>query len=273
MNQPELTQFFIPSYFRFMIDNWSELKKFIIEHGSTIKEKTQSIEGKQENSKLSSILTEAHINNTVNGPYQHFINLCLKHYSQITKVKLELNLKESDFFKRETYSVNPLKLPDSLLDKTSVAECDNVLSKMNQLTKEMIEQWRAITKESGDQTLAKLSDNLNIKFNQIEEKEFHDDEPLCDLIDRHTELNINFPKLKKGDLDITRYLKLKSTILLHSALNRSQMSNSPSDINKLLNSLSGWFKNISKQCKTLIKEQNKEFDILLKPFVPKKKNN
>jgi hypothetical protein len=265
MAKPEFVHFFIPTYVRFCINDWNNLKKLIIEHGTPIKDKTG-----QSTISDAPIPTDIHINNTLNGPFQGLMTLCLKIYSDTAKVRLELVMEDSDFFKRDHHHKNPLKIAEKMLKRMSLAESDNILTQINSLIGTIIERWREQASQWSQRILFELEKSSGYSFTDIEQQEFYHDETLADILERHQELNIQLPKLKKGEVNFAKYYQLKSTILLHSALNRHQKPNTPSDIKKIVKPLNSLFDSIAKDEEQLIASQKEELNNLARPLIYKK---
>lgn len=261
MAKPQYSQFFIPTYVRVFISDWNNLRDFIVSHGTPMKDKVN-----QTDINKDKIPSDLQLNNTMNGPYANFIASLLNHYSKIIKVRMELSLNDSDFFKREQHEQNPYNIPESVLKKISLAECDNILTQMNDLVGKLSEAWRNQATDWSNRTIDALIEHTGLHLSEIEEKEFLDDEPMSDILERFTELKIEPPKLKKGDMDFAQYLKLKCSISLHSVLHRSQQADKKTDINKLLKPLKGLLEEIHQQQQALLQAHESELMALTQPF-------
>jgi hypothetical protein len=265
MAKPDIADYFIPSYVRFFISDWSSLQSFIKAHGAPMKNKVAA--EAQENKNLC---TDLEVNNAINGPYQIFVKMCFNHYAKMIRVRMELNMVNSDFFKRDPQHTNPDNLPENLLKKMSLAECDNLISQMNDWVSTFVVQWRDAAMDWCNRIMSELQMQTGLPFSEIEEKEFMDDEPMSDILDRHTELKIDLPKLKKGEVNFAKYFTLKSTIALHSILNRQHQPHAAADIKKLLKPLKDSLASITREEEQLITAQRAEIQNLVQPFEYKK---
>ncbi|MDF1653736.1 MAG: hypothetical protein P1U34_01380 [Coxiellaceae bacterium] len=260
------TSYFIPTYTRVMISDWSNIARFIIEHARLMKDKVNPDENQQNH-----VPSETQVNDALNGPFNGFIHECISAFAKIARVRIEHTRKDSDFFISEATENNPSDIPERLLKQTSSAECDNLTKQLNDHVAGLVQQWRDAANHWVTQVQQQLM-SQDLPLSEIEITELKDDEPLSDILDRYTELKVAQPKLPK-DMDFAVYYKLKATLAVHSVLSRQQKPHTPDDIEKLIKPLKKLFKMITDEQKQILTSQQAEIAEIIAPVdytLPKK---
>lgn len=258
MASPTSIPYYIPTYVRLLCSEWTAINTLIIEHGTPMREK---IHGKRE----FLIPEESYLNDALNGPYQPFLETCLNAHARVARIRLELTLEENDLFKRgENVPSNPARIPQKILKKCNLAECDNLTKKLSEHIQTYAGQWR----ESVHTWSLELQSALNqagLKLTDIEIQHFNDDEPISDLHNRFIELKLEKPTYKREKKGFSAYFILKLTLAIHSILSRLQQPHGPSEIEPYLKSAKSPLEKIHQEETQLLNAQKTELNSLIAP--------
>ncbi|MDF1795978.1 MAG: hypothetical protein P1U63_05520 [Coxiellaceae bacterium] len=260
------TSYFIPTYTRIMISDWSNIARFIIEHARPMKDKVNPDENQQ-----NYVPSESQVNDALNGPFNGYIHQCISAFAKIARVRIEHTRKDSDFFITEATENNPNEIPERLLKQTSSAECDNLTKQLNDKVATYSQQWRDAANHWVSQVQQQLM-SQDLPLSEIEITELKDDEPLSDVLDRYTELKVEHPKLPK-EMNFAVYYTLKTTLAVHSVLSRLQKPHTANDIDKHIKPLKKLFVTITEEQKQLLENQQVEIAEIIAPVdytIPKK---
>ncbi|MDF1759588.1 MAG: hypothetical protein P1U40_03525 [Coxiellaceae bacterium] len=252
------TSYFIPTYVRVMISDWSNIARFISEHARPMKDKVNPDENQQ-----NYVPSETQVNDAMNGPYNAFIHQCISGFAKIARVRIEHTRKDSDFFIEEATENNPSDIPERLLKQTSAAECDNLSKQLNDQVATFTQQWR----DAADHWVTQVQQQLvsqDLPLSEIEITELKDDEPLSDILDRYTELKVDQPKLPK-EMNFAVYYKLKATLAVHSVLSRLQKPHTASDIDKHIKPLKKVFETFTEEQNQILASQQQQIAEIIAP--------
>ena len=232
------------------INNWQAIRKIITEHTTLVKKSQNETEQRTS----SSVFSDQQITDALTGPYQQFIKRTLSAYAKLTFLRLQLTIHQDDSLKSPHHRDTEV-IPSKILEKQTLSDLDKIQSQLDVLTQEHHQQWQEKIKTWNKQLTATLT-KLEIPLNDIEVKELQDKEPLSELLDRFTELNIELPKLGKSDFNYEKYLRLKTELAIRSSLSRRHQSNTKDDVQAIIKKMKNDFTQIEQQEKTLWTEQN-----------------
>lgn len=252
---------FIGTHARLLISDWKVIAELISKHSSFIKShfdsENKSADEEIPNTALPHVLSRREIEEAINGPLQAFFKEKLSAYMKISLLRMYITLREDDTLKDYRADLPDFnKIPQTILQNTSLSDLKKIQQNLDALTIEHAEAWENARKEWNQTILQRLNEQ-KISFSDIEIKEFLDPEPISELFDRFTDLNIALPKLRKSDMNSSQYLTLKSDIAIQSSLSRQHISHGQADIQKTLSKLKSDFNAIAKQEKQMIEEQKK----------------
>ena len=130
------------SYARILISDWKVLAELVNNHTAFIKKTAQ---GKAPTTSLEDppeILDQRQLEDAVNGPYSAFFKTAFSAYARLSRVKMELNLRENEVFKDGRAEISPdLKLPSKLIEGLNFAKLDEIANLLNDITREHNDQW------------------------------------------------------------------------------------------------------------------------------------
>ncbi|MCB1827135.1 MAG: hypothetical protein KDH94_01835 [Coxiellaceae bacterium] len=253
MSKNDITAF-ISTHARISLSDWTVLAKLITDHAKLIKEKNQSAADTEE-STLPNILSRREIEDALNGPLQAFFKLAITAYSTLARVQVNLNMLEDDTLKEKRAKLaDEDKVPDKILKNTSLADITKIRRALDELVTQQAELWQSSRQQWEHQLLQHLNEQ-GLSLSEIEVKEFTDPEPISELLDRFTALNIDLPKTSKDDMNFSKYLTLKADIAIQSALSRQHLPHEQSNIQKVLSKIKSDFNAINKQEVNMLAEQ------------------
>lgn len=261
---------YISTHARIFLSDWRTLADLVNKHTKLVKESVQSEHNELEEESETKqekkpVLTTRQINDALNGPYQRFFKDKMTAYAAISRMKLELNIIKNEIFKDKRQASPELSLPASQLEKFSMQDLHEIQNELNELTEKDNVEWETHLADWQQHIIEALK-QYNISLNEIEIIEFQGKEPISELLERFTELNIQLPKTKKNGMNFAAYLTYKTNIAIHSALSRQHQPHEQTDINKILKSLKSVFDKITKEENNLIKKQQAATNAIIAPI-------
>jgi len=245
MDKKKERDLFIGTHARIVLSDYPVLAKLIMKYSQFVKDQLQS-----SNKQLhypTHIINRREIEDAIDGPMSTFFKQKLTAYMALARIHMSLNILQEDTLKNKQSELLDIdKIPESLLKNMSLSDLSKIKQQLDQLTHEHAKVWEQSSKQWTEHTLSCLN-NENLSLSTIEIKEFKDLEPISELLDRFTILNIDFPKMQKSDMNFSKYLMLKADIAIHSALSRQHKPHNQPDIQKILNQLKSEFTTIAKQ--------------------------
>lgn len=264
----ELENYFVGTYGKNLLSDWPLITQFIQEQTRWVKDTVN--QSSDFNAKKAIVLTDLQLNDIFNGPYQQFFIPHLSAYVRIAKIEAALTITKEDFFKEaDQQAATPYGFSTDFLANFEFAALKEIHNKLVGLTETHYKQWTA-QYESWTETLSEELKKEKVNLSDLEQQEFRTNQPVSELSNRFVDINVDIPKLKKGDFNFHQYFTLKSTLAIHSALSRSQLPNSREDIEKTLKHLYSPLKMIHQTEKKLASAQGKVLEELTKSLVPKK---
>ncbi len=254
---------FIDTSARIIFSDWKILANIAVKHSTSVKDMLQA---NAEESSPFTILSDTQVAEALAGPFGHFFKQKMSAYARISRMQMELNISKEDVFKgKRAPHAEAKALPKKQIDKFTLADVENIQNKLDTLTNEHITQWEEQLSLWKQQLVEQLTQQ-DQALSDIEIKEINDPEPLSELLDRFTNLSVELPKVKKGDVTFTSYLTYKAQLAIHSSLSRKQLPHQADDIKKVLKKLKAFFDQVQKQEQALIEQQQTETDEAIRPF-------
>jgi len=247
------------------LSDWDVLSSLIAKHSALVKEKSQRQKESDEEEEVfePDVLSQHEIDDAFNGPMQQFFKHASTTYSAIARVRLHLTMAEDESFKDKRAKLDDAdKVPESILKGTSISDLNKIQDELDEIILNHGDYWEQCRKSWGDHLTKHIAD-VGVSLSDIEVKEFYDPEPISELFERFTTLNIELPKTRKADMDFAMYLTLKTDIAIQSALSRQHLPNAQSDIQKILKQLKSDFTAIQKQQQQILEEQQAEYNTLI----------
>ena len=253
---------FISSYYLSSLNNWLTVRSWVVKKNiATLKEQHGSEhEGK-------SILDAAQVNEIMAGPYRIFFKQLTSCYSLIVSARHQKSLNGEDMF-QDYNSKSSDELTDSEIKKLESLELKKIQS---QLTDEFLKcdaQWTKVVDTWGDAIIEQLHD---MKATEQELSIFKEYDPMFELYNRFAELNIKVPKHKRGLVSFADYMKLKSYLMVYSALSRQHLPHTDADVLAVLKPLKSIFDQIKQQDGDLHEKQKADMEQVVLPLAFLKK--
>lgn len=245
------------TYARLIFSDWQALTTVLIDHVSSCKVQPTELENEQPPATGVKLLDEQQINDALDGPLGTFFRNMLATYVVYLRVATEKNIIDNDVFKGKRHNAEgEFKIPNDDVKRVSEDDVKDIKKQLNNLAKTSGEAWQENYAQWCEDTIQAL-DAAGIQLSEIEKTEFLSEEPISELLERFVELNIDQPKLKKGEMNYANYIKLKTDLAVLSSLSRQHMSHTQADIDKVLKKVKKQFDHIAKQEKQLHHDQQK----------------
>ena len=246
-----LPNHFTGTYAKNAIADWSILFNGIVEKTVWVKDAIQDTDAKLP------ILSDQQMNDAFNGPFQAFFKSHLRTYAHISKIEMALTIKNDDFFKESEHTIDTtFGIPESLLTKTDFSMLKDLRKQCDEVTSEHYAQWQADIQNWTDTLLREFKKN-NITLSDLEIQAFSINQPMSEIEDQFIHLKLALPDFKKTGCDFQQYFILTLTLIIQSALGRSQQPNTDKDIAQVIKSFQPTLKTINKAEKALSQTQEK----------------
>lgn len=250
---------FIGTHTRVILSDWKILADLITEHAFFIRERTQPSQEENE-STFPKVLSRREIEDALEGPLQGFFKQKISAYLKIVKVRMHLNIMEDEMLKDHSKTLSEEeKVPTRILQNISLSDLTKIQQTLDPLTTEHAEQWKQ-SREQWNQEIVEALNKQDLALSEIEIKEFLDPEPISELLNRFVHLNIDLPKTRQSEMGFSKYLALKATITIQSALSRQHLPHDQPTIQKTLNKLKSDFNFIAKQESEILETQKNATD-------------
>lgn len=204
------------------------------------------------------LLSDRQLNDGLYGPWQNFFKLKLSAYATITKIRFMQIITQDDTFKDSENAY-----PKDVLQKFSVTDLDKMQKLLDDQVHLHYQQWQEQIQRWNLPLITHLTEN-EIPLSDIEIKEFQDQEPLSELLDRFTDLHIEITKPKI--IDFEAYFRLKIHLAVHSSLSRRHQSHEHHEIQKIYKKLKNDFTTINHDEKNLLATQTLETKKIIEPL-------
>lgn len=266
-----LDNHFIGTYAKNFLADWVVIRDLMHECTRWVRE-TVEIQEAQDTPVLGrELLSDQKINDALNGPFQAFFKLHLNGYATIAKLETAMTLAKEDFIKdAEELPENEitLGLPNYLIERSDFSTLKEVRNQLNTLVKEHFSVWQTQNTQWQAMLIAELKVQ-DLSLTDLELQDFSVNQPVSELQDRFTNLNVTLPKLPKSAFDFSQYWTLKITLAIHSILSRTHLPNTDKEIEERLKILRSVFKKIHETEKGLLEPQQAALAKLLAPVRPK----
>ena len=104
------------------------------------------------------------------------------------------------------------------------------------------------------------------QLTEREIEEFMAYDPLSEILNRFNDLHLDTPKFNKKSMNFAEFLRLKTYLLLYSALSRQHIPHTHTDLTAAIKPLKSLFTQIEQQDKELNKLQLSQFEALVSPL-------
>lgn len=243
-----------------LISEWPTVAELVRKHSTTLKSGGYS---KPDNPTPLNVLSQKQLKEVLAGPYGPFFRDKLRAYAILARLRMAHNIEEQDNLKdNRTTALDILSLPENALKNISKDTVKSLQSKLDELTTTQNQQIEGNLVQWQFSVIGTLR-TANLNPSDAEVDEFSSPEPLSELMDRYTDLNIAPPKTNKI-LSFADYLKLKAYLMILSALSRQHQSNQPKDIEQYMKPLKKPLSEIQKNETALFKTQGEETLALIK---------
>ncbi|MCH9770385.1 MAG: hypothetical protein K0U12_05845 [Gammaproteobacteria bacterium] len=247
------TQYFIDSYTRIAISGIKPLMDIINKH--TAAPHQEEAEADQP---TADILQSEQINDMLNGPYASFMQDKLDAYAKLIRLKLILNIDNSDNLKgARNNQLLKENIPEKFLKKLENSKLKTIQKTLDELTTAHYQALQDFFQDACQKVMQGLRD-AGIEFSVLEIAGFSEQETLTELLNRCTEMQIELPKIDKQAFNFNSYLKLKSTMSIQSALSRQHEAHGKKEIEPYMKKLKNIFSEIDKTEQELLKTQAQE---------------
>lgn len=239
-----LQNHFYNTYAKMLLAHWTVLTQYIHQTTLWVKDTLQE-------KKDGVLLSDQQINDALNGPFQQFFKPLLAAQAKLAKLESAVTLSKEDFFKEaESESNKTLGLAKQLIEKTEISTLKELRKKCDELTTEYYAQWDTHITEWTELLLADFK-KMDLVLSDIEIRDFTTRHPVSELDTIYVDLKVPAPKLSKTDFNFSQYFKAKTTLAIHSALNRTQQPNTEHDIAQKMKALKSTLSTIEKTEKKL----------------------
>ncbi|MBV53652.1 MAG: hypothetical protein CL816_06280 [Coxiellaceae bacterium] len=250
--------FLFSTYARTLISDWIPAKTWIEEHTiSALKaQHQQTVDASPE------LLNEAQLDEITTGPYHTFIKNSFNAYAKIVFARQQHRMFTDDTFK--DFSANhQSQLTNAQLDTIANLKLGELQKNLSELFQENTQSWQTVIRQ-WQQAIAKPLTQYQLTARELEE--FFSYDPLSEVLNRFNDLNLDTPKTKKTVMNFSEYLRLKTILLLYSALSRQHIPHSQTDLSAASKPLKSLFSQIQQQDKELNQQQASQYDVIVKPL-------
>lgn len=249
---------FIGTDARVILSQWQALAELIAKHSQRVKERLESdepLENELEDAAAFTLLNQQEVEDALSGPFSNFFKCKMTAYSKITRVRLELAIKENELFKdKRQPPVEAKPIPEKILKNTSLDALSKLQSSLDKQTKEHDQQWEELLMQANELVL-KGFDSMGISLSILEISEFQTEEPMSELMSRIIEQRIDLPKYDADHVMFKDYFTFKAYVIIQSALAREHKPHTTADIKREFKALKPVINDIAKQEKELAKNQ------------------
>lgn len=246
-------------YARSILSDWPIVASLF----STLSERTKGKVKLNETSQTA-LLTDQQIESVMEGPYALFLREKLQAYVLFTRVRIEHLIVNEQIFKEIRGHVpNEYKISETKIKELNNEKLHVVEKELNKLTSDHFNQLQEWLTDWQHQLIDAFNAN-GLNLSDIEINDLKDQEPYSAIEDRFVNLNIQLPKLKKGEMNFSKFLKLKADLAAHSALSRQHKPHQQADIDKILKKIKKVLDLVESQEKQLLAEFKKATELAVK---------
>ncbi|HYF98172.1 MAG TPA: hypothetical protein VD770_04255 [Coxiellaceae bacterium] len=253
----------LSTFAKLALSDWKALAKLIAYYSTPIHK-----EPVEDENLKPLVLTDAQLQEALQGPFSSFLKQKMREYASIGKVKAKNIITQQEFFKRDN---PPDTTPDEngltaeIASHVSIPTLNSLLDQMHQLTHEHNQQWiEANTYWKNG--LAQYFEQSSMNLSEIEKQDFMTDVSATELLNQFSELKIEAPKTKQGCTTFGAYLKLKSALAVYSSLSRRLQSHTENDVNQFLKPLLNYFSDVEKYEQQMLSNQRTQALQVLQPI-------
>ena len=250
--------FFFTTYARTLISDWQPVKRWIQEHTvSALKERHQ-----QSSESTPELISEAQLDEITSGPYHPFLKNTYIAYAKLVYARQQYRMFSDDTFK-EFAASHKHKLTDKEMETLSNFNFTELQKDLTALFKDSHESWDMVIRQWQQAIIQPL---MQHQLTEREIEEFTAFDPLNEILNRFNDLNLDTPKYKKNSMNFAEYLKLKTFLLLYSALSRQHIPHTQTDLTAAIKPLKSLFSQIQQQDKELNQQQASQYEAIIQPI-------
>jgi len=241
----------IPSDAKVLLDDWETLSRIILKVATPLRDRLEP----KENS--SNLIPDNIINDAVNGPFHPFFAAKLKAFAQICELRMLVTISENEALQSKK-KIDKKETPtEKLAKKISITELDKKQKELDEMTNEHYAQWQELI-EDWVEDIKEALEQHNVPLSNLELQELKQLEPISELLDRFTHLNIEPPKNKKDEFNFANCFKYKTDLAIHSSLSRRHQPHEKKNIDTVIKKLKPVFNAIQKEESNIAREQSAE---------------
>lgn len=250
---------FFTTYARTLISDWQPVKRWIQEHTvSTLKEQHQQ----QSSESTPELISEPQLDEITSGPYHTFLKNTYKAYAKLVYSRQQYRMFSDDTFK-DFAATHTNKLTDKEMDTLSNFNFSELQKELTALFKDCCEAWNTVIRQWQQAIIQPL---MQHQLTEREIEEFIAFDPLSEILNRFNDLNLDTPKYKQNSMNFSEYLKLKTFLLLYSALSRQHIPHTQTDLTAAVKPLKSLFSQIQQQDKELNQQQAGQYETIIQPL-------
>lgn len=259
ISEIEINPLLISTYARFIISQSTAIAESIALLSLPVEELKKIASG-EEQLKLDGALNKEAIAIALASPAKEIMTDGFKALARIYQTRLEKHLKEEEIFIRNAKDANPNQLPQKLLEKATVVECDSLIGRIDNFCGETFDKYQEILHRNSQEVIEQINLTL-IQLSELEAHELLFQESVADLKSRMIDLNITWPKLNYKDFSATDYVALKAYMAVYSALGRLQQQTDDKAMQKAFKQIMKIIKqtSLNNEMVTLIKESRQNY--------------
>jgi hypothetical protein len=256
----EINPLLISTYARFIISQSTAIAESIALLSLPV-EKLKKIASGDEQLRVDGALKEDAIAIALASPAKQIITDSFHAMARVLQTRLEKHQSEEEIFTRDHKDTNPNTIPDKILDKATVVECDSLLGKIDNHCGETFDKYQEILHNCTQEIISQIQESI-IQLTDLESHELLFQESIFDLNRRMIDLSITWPKLNYKDFSVTDYTALKCYIAVYSAFARSQKPTDDKTMQKTFKQILKMIKQtkLADQMKTLLKDSQPKYN-------------
>lgn len=252
------------TYTRLLVSDWRALNKLLAEFTRPVKEMhDEDSDESRDDTDMPKAISPTTLQDAFDGPYHAFFQTKFDAYAKLTRLRMELNIRENDIFKGQRGALDDIPAPSKkLIESTTLTKLDDIYQALDELTQVHADQIRSIIHEWNGLLLESLRNN-EIELSILELSEFQTLEPMSELRDRYTHFKLKMAR-SKNDMSFNEFFQLRIRLIILNALSRQHQVPDEKDITAILKKMKSTFDAIKKQEQALFSQQKSETSEVLK---------
>lgn len=235
---------------RVLLSDWPPLARLLEKHSAPLK--AGGYQGNEEG--RAEVLSEKAIYDAYQGPYHFLFEQIINAYVELARLRMAIHINHDDNLTENlthpdtTWPINKNRIKNLSMDDINHCrdELETCLNDHNQQWEGQLFLWQM-------QITSALRD-AGLDINNYENEEFSVPEPLSELLERFTSLNIT-PPVFTEPLGFAQYFKLKAYLMILGALSRQHLPHETKDIEKFMKELKKPLSTIEKESQSIAAQQ------------------